>query len=101
MTEKEVKSEVVKDLKKGGWTYWTPPNIKFYQRDIFGVFDLIALRAQKVRLIQYTTKTHLSHRRNKIKLFFQENAIHITFAYVYAYDKKNKKLIKEKIRNEK
>jgi len=100
MKEKEVRELTIRLLEKDGWVCWTPPSTRSFtkERDIFGVFDLIAMRCRETRLIQYTTKTNLSHRRKKIQAFFSENAIITKSAYVYAYDKEKKRFIIERIK---
>lgn len=98
MKEKEIRDLVIEKLNKEGWYCWWPAKVKFRQSDICGVFDLFAMRGRSMKLVQYTTKSHLSHRRNKIKQFFAENKIKINFAFVYAYDEKNKRFVIEKIK---
>lgn len=39
-------------LKKKKYLVWRPARIKFFSQDIFGVFDIIALNKNELKLIQ-------------------------------------------------
>jgi hypothetical protein len=96
MTEHDIKIEAEKDLREHGWVFWFPPKVKFYERDILGIFDLVAVKDSSVFFIQLTTKSHLSHRRAKIADFFKRYNLEIPHSYVWAWDGKTfvKELIK-------
>lgn len=85
MTEAQIKSKANIILSDCGYVFWYPPKVKFYERDIFGIFDLVAVKDNVVHFIQLTTISHLSHRRRKIKEFFAKHSVKIPHSYVWAY----------------
>ena len=78
MTEKQIKFEACKVLDAGHFIYWFPPwtisKGKFYRNDIFNVFDVVAIKKNRVVFIQFTTLSNLSHRRKKIQDFVERVA---------------------------
>lgn len=93
MTENEIRKRASARLKADGWAYWYPPllyRLRGYERDIFGVFDLIAMRKNKLLFIQLTTRQHVSERRRKIQAFMRESGCDFrSTAYIWAWDNKN------------
>lgn len=85
MTEKEIKEKAKDILTLEGYAFWWPPHVRFYERDIFGVFDFIAARNSKVILVQITTTSNLSARRKKILKFLEIYKLDIPEAWVWAY----------------
>ena len=74
-------------LKRDGYIVWKPLNI-WGQRDIFGVFDLIAAKGWEIVFIQLTSTRHAKDRYNKIAAFCWKNHINFRNAYVWAWDEK-------------
>ena len=81
MTEAFIRAKVLKELEAEGYVCWFPysPRFKYAkQKDIFGVFDVIATRRyglrakpsnevrQSLRWIQFSDYTNVSHRREKV-----------------------------------
>ena len=97
MTEKEIKGRAIERLEKWEYAYWFPPKVKFYQQDIFGVFDLVAAHEADLILVQLTTKSNLSHRRKKIQKFFAENNVRLPLCYIWAWDEAGKDFYIEQV----
>ena len=88
MTEKELKKKIKFLLSNKGFL-WFPGKVKFYENDIFGVFDYVFYNGSKIDYIQITTKTNLSHRVNKIINKFREKLmLPPDNSFVYAWDDK-------------
>jgi len=90
MKEKYIKAKVKTKLVLAGWQCWFP--IKSYyglEKDIFGVFDCVAVKNNKVRFIQYTTLPNVSARRKKVREFLKKNDLEIT-AEVWGWSDKIK-----------
>lgn len=47
-----VEKIVVEILRERSYLAWRPPKIKFFSQDILGLFDVIALNRNELRLIQ-------------------------------------------------
>lgn len=75
MKEQTIKKRVLRVLSASNWIYWVPSKVKYQQNDIFGIYDIIALKGNKIRFIQFTTVANLSKHRKKMNNFFQENNI--------------------------
>lgn len=84
MTEAKIKKQVRTILEKEKWLVWYPPVSRFAPKfnyckdkvsakDIFGIYDCLALKDSDIRFIQYTSLSNISARRKKILKFFQEN----------------------------
>jgi len=89
MKESDVQKLAITKLESEGYSYWFPKRT-WGERDIFGVFDFIAMRAGKIMLVQLTTIQHLSDRRTKIKKFYESQRIQMFPAnvYIWAWDKR-------------
>lgn len=66
MKESEIRKRVIALQEEKGWYCWYPRKVKFHESDIFGIGDLICSKKGKIKLIQFTTATNMSHRRKKI-----------------------------------
>ena len=92
MKEKEIRVLAKSRLEKKGFMVWFPPRAGWYQsrdvKDIFGVFDLVAVRKGSITFIQLTTKPNLSARRKKIQAWYREVGKRTPRCYVWAWDKK-------------
>ncbi len=100
MTEAQFKKKAIEKMQKMGWHFWFPPKVKFYERDIFGVFDFIAVTpiASKIILVQLTSISNLSKRRKKIHDFCRvSNAINIQDAFIWAWDDRKNDFYEEHV----
>lgn len=89
MKETELRKIAISKLENFGFTVWFPPHIKYFQNDIFGVFDLIAIKEQGIiNFIQITTLPNLSARRKKILTFFSQTGFIYHRVYIWAWDNK-------------
>lgn len=86
MTEVKNKTLVRKELEKDGWLVWYPPVSRFAPKfpyctetnsakDIFTIFDCLALKDSCVRFIQYTSHGHRLERKRKIEKFYEDNDV--------------------------
>ena len=96
MKEALLRKKATQLLKNEGWVVWFPKKVKFWETDIFGVYDILAVRKNKLRFIQITTLPNLSARRKKIQNFLIPNEVNIP-SEIWAYDKKKKKFKIEKV----
>ena len=83
MKETKNKALVRKELEKDGWLVWYPPVSRFAPRfpyctethsakDIFTIFDCLALKDSEIRFIQYTSHKNRRAREKKIKDFYDK-----------------------------
>lgn len=102
MKERDLIHKATLELSHDGFTFWKPPKVKYYtETDIFGAFDLVAVRPLPHEMIilwiQVTTKTNLSHRRKKIQEFYARIGGRMKGCQVWAYDENKKSFIREEI----
>lgn len=88
--EAEIRKKAIKILEKGSWVYWWPAKVRFRKNDIFGAFDIVCSRKNKIRFIQLTTTSNLSTRRKKVEKFLRTNKLKIP-SEVWGYSKKHNK----------
>lgn len=86
----------IAECERTGWHCWFPRRV-WGERDIFGVFDFIAAKDGRTMLVQVTTIQHLSDRRKKVQAFYDRIGFSLNNAYVWAYDPKKNRWVKEKI----
>lgn len=97
MTENDIRKKAVIEFQKEGLIYWFPPRAKFQQTDIFGVFDVIAVKilngVPEIYFIQLTTPPNVAARRAKIKKFYETELSGHSFvhSWIWAYDKEKEK----------
>jgi len=83
MTEGKIKALVKKTLEADGYLVWYPPVSRFAPKfkycdaqhsakDIFTIYDCLALKDSELRFIQYTSKSNIRAREKKIKNFFDK-----------------------------
>ena len=82
MTETKIKALVRKTLEKDGWLVWYPPVSRFAPKfdycdgnsakDIFTIYDCLALKDSEIRFIQYTSFKNSRAREKKIKKFYDK-----------------------------
>lgn len=82
---------VIKSMGVG----WKPAKVKFYQNDIFGIFDCVVIdNNARFSFYQLTTADHKSHRLKKMIEFFEQNLIDIPpQAYLALYYPVAKKFV--------
>lgn len=81
-------------MTKNKWTFWCPPHSHGRERDIFGVFDAIALRPEGILFLQFTSKAHITDREKKIAAWIREKKVQLptgTAVEVWGWDKNNTK----------
>jgi len=97
MKEYQIRNLVVNELLANGYYYWYPARTKFKAEiDIFGVFDIIAFKANYFKFIQYTTTPNHAARRKKVQAFIYRTGFK-GWSEVWSWDKKNKRFKIEKI----
>ena len=89
MKEALLRKKATQLLKNEGWVVWFPKKVKFWETDIFGVYDILAAKKNRLRFIQITTLPNLSARRKKIQNFLISNGVSIP-SEIWAYDAKRK-----------
>lgn len=90
--EATIKKNGLKKLEKEGYVTWCPPNVRYAQTDVFGIYDCLALKDSELRCIQWTSKANISARMKKIQAFFEENKVFLP-SEVWGYDDKKKEFI--------
>lgn len=73
---KEIELRRLASLELGdNWAIWHLQKVRYFQSDIFGVFDFIAINkiTHLIMLVQLTTLSNASKRRNKIYDWLREN----------------------------
>lgn len=94
MTERQLQLEANNRLSRGGWTWWYPPEQYFSYRgkvvirDIFSIFDLIAIKKSRIMFVQLTTIQHLSEHRRKIRDFCFGRQVRFKNGFIWAYNPK-------------
>ena len=70
MTEKQLRDDLRDVLTKDGWIVWFARRMKFVPaQDIITLYDGIAFKGSKMRLIQFTTKSNKSSHLTKIMAY--------------------------------
>lgn len=75
--EKTIRKHAKDRAEENGWTYWIPSKTKWHSNDIFKVIDMACWKGEEILLVQYTSKGHVSTRKNKIEDFMEENNLEI------------------------
>lgn len=75
--EATIRKKVRETLEKEGYLTWCPPKVKFQETDIFGVFDMAAVKDSELRFIQYTSSSNHAARKRKIMDFFEKHDVFI------------------------
>lgn len=89
MKEKELRGKIRDELERMGFVLWFAPAYGKMRWDIFTIFDLVAVHKStiaEVNFIQFTTMSHVSHRRRKIFEWMIENDVFVPNAWLYCYD---------------
>ena len=91
MKEALIRAKALKILESEGYTCWVPRKVKYWETDVFGVYDILAT-GPKLRFIQITTLSHISTRRKKVRGFLDKlNVSFSAVSEVWGYDKKKSK----------
>lgn len=97
MKETQIRKKALNTLKAAGWRTWYPYRVRYRkEKDIFGVYDIVAVKGKKTRFIQLTTKSHVGTRKKKVKKFLKSNNLSIQ-SEVWGYNKKTKKFDVHKV----
>ena len=64
-------------------------------QDVFGIFDVLAIKGTHVRWIQFTSKGNMSARRKKILSFFKKHSCFIE-SELWGYDDNKREFKVEK-----
>lgn len=105
MTEKQIRYLLVEELKRD-WAVdniaiFAPARVRYFQTDIFGVFDVIAIhpRTKIIYFIQITSKQHRSERFRKIIEWLKKYELfNFSNGWLYCYDSIKKKFSKELVK---
>lgn len=97
--ERLIRKKAIEILEGAGWITWYPYRIKYKQNDIFGIIDLLAIKGRKQKNIQLTTLPNISTKRKKIINFLKKFKVELSVE-IWAWSKKQKKFIKEKVKLE-
>jgi len=92
MKERDVRKKALEVLTGEGYISWYPSPVRWKKEiDIFGVFDLVAVKHLKVpRFIQLTTLSNISARKHKILNIFKE-VLPLMTMEIWGWDGKKKK----------
>ena len=91
MKESTLRKKAIDILQKADWVTWRPPRVKFFETDVFGIFDILAWKLDELRGIQITTLPNKSARIKKIQNFLIKNNLGKALTMeVWAYDIKKK-----------
>ena len=71
MKESIIRKKAIDKLKGEGWTTWWPAKVKFHESDVFGCYDILACKGNKVRWIQITSLSNIRARERKIVGFLR------------------------------
>jgi len=79
--ENIIKKKGKQILAEQGYVCWCGAKTMYHSSDIFGIFDVVAVKTNDVnniRFIQWTSKSNISARRKKIKNFFLKHKLFIS-----------------------
>lgn len=96
-SESEIRKKVVQILKEKNWIVWYAPKTRYHHSDIFTIGDVLVWRNKSFKIIQLTTAGNKAARVKKIKNYLRKNNLSGLKIEVWAYSKKNRKFIIEKI----
>lgn len=99
MTEHDIEQRARAKMNRSKWVYWFPPHSWKRERDIFGVFDVVALHSGKFIFIQLTSIQHISDREKKILAWEKNNGQELPAgsAEVWAWDERKSAFIVREI----
>ena len=90
MIETDIERYARAKMDRSHWIYWFPSHSWGRERDIFGVFDVVALRPEGYLFIQLTSIQHISDREKKILAWVRTKKakLPVGSAEVWAWDEK-------------
>lgn len=89
MKEAIIRKKAIQQLEKDKWFCWFPKKVKFQETDVFGVYDILAVKGRIVRWIQITTLSNVSARRHKIEGFLKKAKADLP-SEIWGYNKKKR-----------
>ena len=91
MKEAIIRKKAIEILTKENYISWYPSPVRWKKEiDIFGVFDIVAVKHLKVpRFIQITTLSNISARKHKVLKVFND-VLPLMSIEIWGYDKKKK-----------
>ncbi len=92
-----IRKKAIEILTETKWVSWYAPKVKFHETDIFGIADLICCSKKELRLIQLTTVSNISARRNKIKACLKKSKMDIPIE-IWGWNGKKREFKKEIVR---
>lgn len=88
MKEAEIRKKVIAILTADRWVCWFPHKARWAKEsDIFGVYDLILAKKNRIKFIQLTTLSNIRAREKKVKKFLTKHNLSI-YSEVWGYNKK-------------
>jgi len=69
MKETAIRKKAIELLEKDHWHCWFPKKVKYQETDVFGVFDILAIKRSTIRWIQITSLSNIRARERKIMSF--------------------------------
>lgn len=97
MTEKQIEKHAATSLDSDGWTWWKPVKSKWgVEKDIFGVYDMVAAKGKQLRFIQLTSKNNMNKRIKKVSGFLDTTKVDIP-SEVWGWNKKTNEFVIKKL----
>lgn len=92
MKERDIRKKALEVLTADGYISWWPSPVRWKKEiDIFGVFDIVAVKHLKVpRFIQITSLGNISARKHKVLKVFGDNLMPLASLEVWGFNKKKK-----------
>jgi len=90
MKEAQIRKKATEIWTKQNWIWWFPAKVRYKKEiDIFGIWDAILLKKDKINFIQLTTISNIRAREKKIKEFLKKNNLSI-YSEVWGWNEKKK-----------
>lgn len=91
MKESLIRHKAIEILEEDGYRVWYPPKVKWIKEgDIWGVYDLMAVKEKQLKWIQLTTLTNIRAREKKILKFLLDSGADL-HSEVWGWSKKHKR----------
>ena len=92
MKEAIIRAKALKILESEGYTCWVPRKVKYWETDIFSIYDCICIGRSGFLFVQWTTLSNMSARRKKIRRFLDELNVDFTaISEIWGWDEKKSK----------
>lgn len=95
--EAEIRKKAIQILREGGWTIWYAPKTRYHHSDIFTIGDMLTWKNRVFKIIQLTTTKNKATRVKRIRNYLRKNNLSGLRVEVWAYAKRSRKFIIEKI----